>query len=455
MLKSILHLFGVTRAVRWTLLTQGIRLLMGPMIMLLMLKHLSSSSQGYAYTFGSVLSVGIFLELGFSQNILQFASHEFSKLSFTPTGTLDGDTKAKSRLISLGRLSFKYYGVAALGFMVVLIVGGGWFFSSSEQVGVEWRGPWLVACFAASLSLLLNPCWSILEGCNRIAEVERFKFYSSIAGFLALAVGFMSGLGLYAVCLNTLVILILSVMYLALRHREFFKMFLHQPEDGVISWRNEIWPFQWRIAVSWMSGYFIFTIITPTVFRLAGPEAAGRVGFTLQLARLIASVASSWSTTRLPEFGILVAKGEWQKLFETWRSSTVMSVVISGIGSVIMILGMEAVIRFFPHIESRYGGIIAALYFCVSIVAQSLINSCAFYLRAFKEEPYMGLSVANAILSFMLITILTLKWQINGAAFGYMLATIIILPFAWLIYKKKGSDYRKEHTARMINQLTI
>jgi len=455
MFSKVLAKLDVTRAVRWTLLTQGIRLLTGPVIMVLMIKYLTPASQGYAYTFGSVLAVGIFLELGFSQNILQFASHEFSKLSFTSEGTLTGNAIAQSRLISLGRLSFKYYGVAALAFMAVLIGGGGWFFGSSAQVGVDWHGPWLLACVSGSLTLLLNPCWSILEGCDRIAEVERFRFFSSIAGFVALAVGLLAGLELYAVCLNSTVSLILSFTYLAVRRWEFFKMFLKRPEHGVISWSREIWPFQWRIAVSWMSGYFIFSIITPTVFRLAGAEAAGRIGFTLQLARLVGSVASSWSSTRLPEFGMLVASRDWKRLAETWRKSTRMSLMVASVGSVGMIMGMEGVIRFIPNIAGRYGGVLVASYFCVSIVAQSLINSLAFYLRAFKEEPFMGISVANAVLSFGFVVILTSKWQMSGAAFGYMLAILITLPFAWRTFQLKGRTYREVHSGRCAGESTV
>ena len=76
LLSLLLAKLGVTRAVGWSLLAQGVRLLTGPLTMVLMLKYLTPEMQGYAYAFGSVLAISIFLELGFSQNILQFASHE-------------------------------------------------------------------------------------------------------------------------------------------------------------------------------------------------------------------------------------------------------------------------------------------------------------------------------------------------------------------------------------------
>lgn len=441
LLARLLAKLGVTRAVGWTLMAQGMRLLTGPLTMVLMLRFLDADTQGYFYTFGSVLAISVFLEMGFSQNILQFTAHEFSKLKFDDSGQLCGDREALSRLISLGRLSFKYYAFATIGFLLILTVGGSWFFSTSRQVGVVWHGPWAIICLSGSLSLLLNPCWAILEGCNKIPEVEKYRFYSAIGGFLGLAIGLSCGLKLYAVCLSGMITLTLSIAYLLLRWGSFFKIFLRRAEHGVVSWRKEIWPFQWRVAVSWMAGYFIFSIITPVVFRIASPEAAGRIGFTLQLTRLIATVATSWSTSRLPEFGMLVAKCNWEHLAVVWRKSTLMNIAVTAVGSISMILTMEVLSHFMPHLALRYGGWIAALCFAISSVVQASISSFAYYLRAFKEEPYMILSVINAIVSFICIVLFTSFWQIEGAAVGYMLSILIVFPFAWRIFRSKRQEF--------------
>lgn len=414
--------------------------------MFLMIRYLSADCQGYAYTFGSVLAISIFLEMGFSQNILQFASHEFASLSFEPDGSLSGDPDSYSRLISLGRLSFKYYGVASLLFFTSLMILGNWFFSTSRDVGIHWQGPWLLVSVTSALGLFLNPCWSLLEGCNRISEVEKFRFYSGVVGFIGFATSLVAGWGLYAVCMNSLVTTIFSLLFLATRWRHFVSMFLKPSKGPVISWKHEIWPFQWRIAVSWMCGYFIFSIITPTVFRLSGPRAAGQVGFTLQLTRLVATVASSWSTTRLPEFGMLVAKKEWDKLSATWKRATIVNIMVTAGGSFAMIVAMEFITRLVPGLGERYGGWVVAVCFSISMIIQAYINSLAFYLRAFKEEPFMWISVLNAIISFILIVVLTWQFQVRGAAIGYMSAIILTLPFAWRIYHVKGRIYRDIHT---------
>ena len=411
--------------------------------MLLMVRYLSADCQGYAYTFGSVLAISIFLEMGFSQNILQFASHEFAFLEFKENGALTGEPNAYSRFVSLGRLSIKYYGVAAFLFFFALLIGGNWFFSTSHNVGVSWQGPWLLVSITSSLGLLLNPCWSLLEGCNRVSEVEKFRFFSSVIGFVCLAIGLVARFELYAVCMNSLVTTVLSLIFLASRWRHFVAMFFSVPKGPVISWRQEIWPFQWRIAISWMCGYFIFSIITPTVFRLSCPKAAGQVGFTLQITRLVGAVASSWSTTRLPEFGMLVAKRDWSKLMMVWKRATTMNLIVTTAGCVVVVVGMEFAVRIIPGLAERYGGWQIAVYFSISMIGQAFITSLAFYLRAFKKEPFMGLSIYNAVLSFVLISGLTWKFQIHGAALGYMLSIVLSAPIAWNIYKVKGCAFRE------------
>ena len=226
-------------------------------------------------------------------------------------------------------------------------------------------------------------------------------------------------------------------------------MFFTRPQGPTVSWREEIWPFQWRIAVSWMCGYFIFSIITPIVFRLSGPQAAAQVGFTMQLTRLVATVASSWSTTRLPEFGMLVAKREWDKLSAIWKRATIINVAVTAGGSFAMIVAMEFMTRLIPKLAERYGGWTVAVCFSISIIGQAFISSMAFYLRAFKEEPFMLISILNALLSFALISGLTWKFEIEGAAIGYMSAILIVLPLAWNTYKLKGHAFRSSRSIEL------
>jgi hypothetical protein len=150
---------GVDRAVSYTLLSRGLQLILAPVSLLLVARFLTPVQQGFYYTFASLLALQIFFELGLSYVVLQFASHEKARLTWTERGTLEGDATAKLRLGSLLRLALTWYGVAAC-LMVALVLPLGLVFfgrNSSTASGGGWLLPWIW------LTLLrLAPCWSVL-----------------------------------------------------------------------------------------------------------------------------------------------------------------------------------------------------------------------------------------------------------------------------------------------------
>jgi hypothetical protein len=96
---------GVDRPVFYLALGRAWSLISGPITMLMVTGFLTPVVQGYYYTFGSVMGLQVFFEMGFTQCIVQFASHEFSHLHFGANGAIEDDPVAPYRLISLGRLS--------------------------------------------------------------------------------------------------------------------------------------------------------------------------------------------------------------------------------------------------------------------------------------------------------------------------------------------------------------
>ena len=75
------------------------------MTLLVIASYFSPELQGYYYTFNSVLTLQVFVTLGLSAVIVQFAAHEWSKLDLGKRGEIVGDSVALSRLMSLGQIS--------------------------------------------------------------------------------------------------------------------------------------------------------------------------------------------------------------------------------------------------------------------------------------------------------------------------------------------------------------
>jgi O-antigen/teichoic acid export membrane protein len=439
---------GVDRAVFFSNAAQMTRLFTGPITMLLVLRYLTPEIQGYFYAFAGVVAMQVFLEMGFSQNILQFASHEYAKLQFTPGGALKGDLVAHSRLISLGRLAFKYYAVAAGIFLVAVGIGGHLFFAIAAERDpahhvVAWQGAWWIIAATAAGSLAINPAWSLLQGCNQVAVVAKFNFWAALAVFGANAVALISGAGIFASAIGAVFNLLVSVIYLLWRWRAFFRQFREQPQHGRVSWKHEIWPFQWRIAVSWMSGYFVFDLINPIAFYFCGAVEAGRLGMSLQLVNIISRVALTWITTKGPQFGMLVAQRAWGELDALWRRSTIQVFVFYLLGYGAFLVAVPLVGHWFPKIPARLAPFAVNVWLGGALVTQVLVGAMSMELRAHKKEPMMWVSVMAAVLSPLLMLLLVRHWGIVGEAAGYALALwVIFIPGCW-IYRIKRLEYRR------------
>jgi O-antigen/teichoic acid export membrane protein len=52
--------------------------------------YLTKQEQGYYYTFGSILAIQVFFELGLSGIITQFVAHEFASLKWKSPIELEG-----------------------------------------------------------------------------------------------------------------------------------------------------------------------------------------------------------------------------------------------------------------------------------------------------------------------------------------------------------------------------
>ncbi|MBA3016726.1 MAG: hypothetical protein FP811_00965, partial [Desulfobacteraceae bacterium] len=104
-LRHFLRRLEVDRAVFFGLLTRIWQICAGPVTAILIATRFTPELQGYYYTFASLLALQIFVELGLGTVIIQFASHEWSKLGFDSSGQIVGDSTALSRLKGIASIA--------------------------------------------------------------------------------------------------------------------------------------------------------------------------------------------------------------------------------------------------------------------------------------------------------------------------------------------------------------
>lgn len=422
---AVLRRFEVNRAVFFSVLTQAWSALAGPVTMLVIAHWLSAVEQGFYYTFSSVLALQVFVELGLVTVIVQVASHEWAFLKKQSDGRISGNPRALSRLASLLRFALRWYAVSGLLVMAGLSVGGFVFFSAKPHPEIAWRWPWFALCGVAGLALMMSPLFSVIEGCNQITSIYSFRFVQGVLNSLAAVACILLGMGLYALAAAALVRLICGLVFLWWKHRPFVQQLLTCSVGEHIKWRSELWPFQWRIGVSWISGYFIFSIFTPVMFYYHGPGVAGQMGMTLALVTAVESVPYAWINTRMPQFGMLVAQRQFTELDYSffrllWIALTI--AVAAGTGVWVSILCLH---YSWPALCERVLPLLPLAIFLGQRIVNLAISAMAFYLRAHKREPLMTVSLVGAALVGFCTWILGAKWGPTGAASGFILVTIL------------------------------
>lgn len=444
--KRLIVLFGLDSAIIYTVFARGWSVLAGPVTFFLLARFLSPEEQGFYYTFGSILGLQIFFELGFSNVILQFTSHESAQLTLTE-GRLQGNVVAKGRLASLLRLTLRWYSVAAVLFISVVLPAGLLFFSlnNSEADTVAWRLPWVsVVCITAGI-LIVSPFFALLEGCGFVAEVAFMRIFQSILGNACLWVALTLHWGLFAAGMVNGVGIVWGGIWLWRNQRTLLHDLLRTPKQHApISWWQEIWPFQWRVALSWLSGYFIFQIFNPLLFAFSGAVAAGQMGMSLSIMGAVSGVAIAWVATKAAPFGQLIAQRKFRQLDHIFFPALWQSVCVAvlGCGSfwliTVYLYSTENPLaqRILPPLPL---GLLA-----ITTILNQIVFAEAIYLRAHKQEPFLFISIVTGLLTATLAYILGYYFGATGMMAGYCMVTIIISLFggSLIFFYKRRSWHR-------------
>lgn len=433
---GLLRRLNVDRAVAYLLVTRLWQIVSYLVLAILIAHYFTAEQQGYYFTFLSLLSLQIFVELGLTVVIINAASHEWSLLGVDASLRISGDPRALSRLVGMGRLFFKWYGMAMLLFIVGVGIAGYLFFHGRPGPRVDWLRPWVALVLLAGLNLWLTPLNAVLEGCNQIVRINRAKLHQAVMESLAVWMGLVFGAGLWCLVFALAVRLARNACLLFVEYRNFFIPFLDRPRVPGIDWFAEVWPLQWRLAIQGAVGYFFSSLFTPVMFHYHGPVVAGQTGMTLQMANGLQIIGMAWITTRVPTFGGLIAKRQYDELDALWRRATVISVTVVFMGAIMLsaaIIGLNAMNSGFAR---RLLDPFSASFYLLAAVILQFMQSIAMYLRAHKREPIMVASVTASLATGLLVWILGKRWGPAGAGAGYLCVLIIAAFWLWRIMKR-------------------
>jgi O-antigen/teichoic acid export membrane protein len=439
-LKNVLIKIGVDKSVFLTV-TNRIILAFGSLFNIYLIsRFLTKAEQGYYYTFGSIAALQIFFELGLSVVITQFVAHEFAFLSLVDSNTpFQGEIKHVARLSSLLHFIVKWYLAGACVLLIIVTPIGFIFFNNFKNVAdtVSWRLPWILMVVFTALNLLVSAYTPYLEGLNKIKEVAEFRIIQGAIGVFALAISLALKAGLYSLAIVAGVNFFVLLTWIIINKYKFLFVYLWKKltNEITISWRREIFPFQWKIALSWLSGYFIFQIFNPIIFAFEGPVKAGQLGITLTAFNGISVIAMAWINTKVPTFSMYVARKDYKELdnlfFLTLKQSVV--IIIFLVVSFLAALYLFQVNHSLFGVGSRFLPLKSAVFLGLTTIVNQIVFSLASYLRSHKKEPLLVCSLVGGVLT-LIASYFCAKWfGIRGMVISNFLLTLFV-GLGWVTY---------------------
>jgi O-antigen/teichoic acid export membrane protein len=444
-IKRIASKLGVDKAIFYSSSSRIIQAFTGVASIFFISRYLTGIEQGFYYTFGSIIAIQVFFELGLNNIITQYVAHEASHLTWSNSYTLKGESGYKSRLASLLHFAIKWYSVIASAFFIILLIVGLFFFSHSYENSdaVSWKIPWFLICIGAAVNLFTTPILAILMGLDKVKEVSKIRFYQQIILPLSAWLGLILGFKLYVVGISSILSASLVIIYIfSTDFKKIIQNLWNVLITEKVSYMKEIFPYQWKIALSWISGYFIFQLFNPVLFVTEGPIVAGQMGMTLAVLNGIQAFSMSWLNTKVPLYSKLIALKNYHQLDTIFNKTLKQMALVCCVLLAIMFAGIFIIRQTGIKLGNNYLGdrfldYIPMILMMVPLFINQYVNSWATYLRCHKQEPFLVNSISGGILCCLSTVFLGKYCGVLGITGGYCLITLGLMPWGYYIYKTK------------------
>lgn len=437
---------GIDKAIGYTILGRIIQASGSIVSLSLIALFLTKEEQGFYYTFGSIIAIQIFFELGFNGIITQYAAHETAHISGYAKSDQELERKAQSRLSSLLRFCIRWFSILSLLlFLVLLIVGYIFFIKYGHGTNVNWEQPWVILVANTSLSFVLSPIFSFIEGLGKVKEIAKLRLVQQLGSLIILWSMLTLGGKLYSAPVAGVASLVLVMGILAFS--DFKKILIkiwHLSDKWKVNYKEEIFPYQWKIAISWMSGYFIFQLFNPVLFATEGAVVAGQMGMTLAVLNGITGLTISWMTTKVPTFSGLIAQEKYSDLDHLFNRTLKQSATINGLSLLAMFVVIFGLRHFNLPVGERFLPYLPLVFMIIPVFLNQYVSSWATYLRCHKKEPFLVLSVVMGIATSLSTLILGNYFGALGMTAGYCFLTFFGgFAWGWFIFNKKKYEWHK------------
>lgn len=426
--------------IKATIMNQIVRILTGPLLLLIIPIYLNPVEQGYWYTFGSLAALAVFADLGFSNIVLQFAAHEFAFLKFGSGSKLYGDSYHIWRLSSFFRFAMKWSSMVTL-IVFPLILVFGFFFLGTKGNDVNWQYAWIIYSIASALAFMNSIIFSFFEGCDSVKFIQLTRMKMSFVNACSILILLFLKTSLYALSISLMTTSFLGFAIIVTHHKNTISQMLVISKYNNYDWKGQFLPLMWRYAISWSSGYFIFQLFTPLAFKFHGAEYSGKIGISIAMWTAGFGIAMSWINAVVPSMNMCIEKKEWSELDRIFNKGLKRAFLTMTVGGGLFLIFEYFLfdrIYFFSRVLPVSDMIV--LYICW--LGQILINGMAIYLRSHKKEPLMKISFIVALYISITTYFLALYFPSKFFMCGFLSSLIFWIPVVSSYFINERRNHR-------------
>ena len=346
-------------------------------------------------------------------------------------------------MLVVQRIAYKWFSRVGAAAFISVAIGGIFFFNSKAGTPAGVNPAWLAFCIAGFLNFFVTPALYILDGCGQLHATSKYRLIQAAASSAVTWITILSGAGVWAPAAASAASFILIVSILFVKYGKFFSALLRMKTRGLIDWKTKIWPMQWRLAVSMASGYFTMSFVTPVVFYFCGPVAAGQMGVVGTITTAMISIPFNWVRCRVPEFSWLIAKKQFAELDKLFRRAFwQMALVASGLLLPVVVLLAGLHYLRYPWVQRLPASLPLGL-FILAALFQLPVSAMAGYLRSYRREPYMPLTVGTGFAYAILVPLMAKYSGMSAVAASSALISLVAIFPAVDIFFKKRAEWQK------------
>lgn len=392
-------------------------------------RRLTTAELGYFFSF---LSFGAFVQLsdfGLSFAALQTAGR------MVGTGSLDEIPGLAKKVAS--------WGIAAslISTIVVTIVGWVTFsrHSGDSSSVVAWAHPWLGYVAAVFFNQLTLPRMSLREGAGEVGQMWRLRLAREWTGGAVCLLLLQRGAGLWSLCGYAATRALCAAAGLVLRPR------LAAPADAppypLARWMADVWPFQWKIGVSGLAGFFIFQAFSPILLLEKGAVAAGEFGLAVAIMNLMIAVTTAYPMSHAAPYAAMHAEARHEELRRDFPSMLWRSTALAALAAVIAAAGLWKARQMGIVVALRLPDLVTTSLILATAVVHHFVACYAVFLRTEGREPLLVPSVVGSAVTAIAIWAAAHSGTLRDVALVNLVCAFGGVPVVLLLMRNRVKHY--------------